>query len=212
MKKLLFVVFVLMIGMPFSVLSQNRNDYSEILKTRAEKIVKTLGINDSVKYKRVCGIIANQYSDLGKINDKADAMIKELNASALSSEERGKQINIEGNERDAALYALHCKFISALLAELTLDQVEAVKDGMTYNILNVTYAAQLDMIPALKDDEKRQIRAWLLEAREHAMDASSSEMKHAWFGKYKGRINNYLSVRGYNLDNERKAWQERLKK
>ena len=31
------------------------------------------------------------------------------------------------------------------------------------------------------------------------------------FGKYKGRINNYLSKRGYNITKERAAWAERLK-
>ena len=31
------------------------------------------------------------------------------------------------------------------------------------------------------------------------------------FGKYKGRINNYLSKRGYDLVKERKAWYERIK-
>ncbi len=36
----------------------------------------------------------------------------------------------------------------------------------------------------------------LWEAREHAIDGGSSEEKHAWFGKYKGRIiNNYLRRR-----------------
>jgi hypothetical protein len=32
-----------------------------------------------------------------------------------------------------------------------------------------------------------------------ALDASSSNKKHEAFGKYKGRINNYLSKRGYDL-------------
>ena len=30
-------------------------------------------------------------------------------------------------------------------------------------------------------------------------------------GKYKGRINNYLSKRGYDLVKEREAWYERIK-
>jgi hypothetical protein len=41
--------------------------------------------------------------------------------------------------------------------------------------------------------------AWLVEAREIAMDCGSSEEKHYWFGKYKGKINNYLSAEGYDL-------------
>lgn len=63
----------------------------------------------------------------------------------------------------------------------------------------------------LKEEEKAQIMAWLVEAREFAMDAENSNKKHAAFGKYKGRINNYLSKRGYDLVKERKAWYERIK-
>ncbi len=66
------------------------------------------------------------------------------------------------------------------------------------------------MIPTLKDNEKLQILNWLEEARELAMDAGNSNEKHAWFGKYKGRINNWLSKRGYNLDEERKGWNQRI--
>ena len=33
--------------------------------------------------------------------------------------------------------------------------------------------------------------------------------KHAWFGKYKGRINNYLSAAGYDLKKEGEDWQKR---
>ena len=39
----------------------------------------------------------------------------------------------------------------------------------------------------------------------------NTNKKHAAFGKYKGRINNYLSKRGYDLVKERKAWYERIK-
>jgi hypothetical protein len=67
------------------------------------------------------------------------------------------------------------------------------------------------MIPSLKEEEKKQIRSWLVEAREYAMDAESSEQKHAWFGKYKGRINNYLSKQGYDSQKEREEWMKRLK-
>ena len=67
------------------------------------------------------------------------------------------------------------------------------------------------MIPTLTQEEKAQIMAWLVEAREFAMDAENSNKKHAAFGTYKGRINNYLSKRGYDLVKERKAWYERIK-
>ena len=57
--------------------------------------------------------------------------------------------------------------------------------------------------------------AWLaptlIEAREIAIDAENSNKKHEAFGKYKGRINNYLAARGYDLTKEREAWYERIK-
>ena len=52
--------------------------------------------------------------------------------------------------------------------------------------------------------------AWLKEAREFAMDAGNSKDKHNWFGKYKGRINNWLSQRGYDLTLEREKWYKRI--
>jgi len=86
-----------------------------------------------------------------------------------------------------------------------------VKDGITFGVVKVTYTATLDMIPSLKQEEKEQIYAWLVEAREFALDAESSNKKHEAFGKYKGRINNYLSKRGYDLVKEREAWYKRIK-
>jgi hypothetical protein len=86
-----------------------------------------------------------------------------------------------------------------------------VKDGMTYNVLNVTMTAYNSMMPNLTEPQKTQILAWLTEAREHAMDAESSEKKHGWFGKYKGRINNYLSAQGIDMKKEEAAWMARLK-
>jgi hypothetical protein len=51
---------------------------------------------------------------------------------------------------------------------------------------------------------------WLVEARELAMDEGSSDAKHAVFGKYKGRINNYLSAAGYDMKKEGEEWQKRI--
>jgi hypothetical protein len=43
------------------------------------------------------------------------------------------------------------------------------------------------------------------------MDAGSAEEKHKWFGKYKGKINNYLAGEGYNLKKASDEWQARIK-
>jgi hypothetical protein len=210
MKKLVTLVFVTLLMLPaFS--QQQSADYLKVLTGRSEKIVQTLGIKDSALYKSVVKNIVNQYVVVGKLSDAADSTTKALKLAGLSKEALATQILATQNERDAQLYNQHALFAAQLQGELTPDQMEGVKNGLTYNVLNVTYKATLEMIPTLKEDEKHQIRLWLLEAREHAIDAASSDAKHGWFGKYKGRINNYLASRGYDLTKERAAWAERIK-
>lgn len=184
--------------------------YTKTLTDRAEKIVKTLSISDSVVFKRLTAILVNQYKSLGKIHDGRDTAIqiakaKASDKAAFQAAEKALQ-----DEATVQLYNLHCEFIGNLSGDLTPEQIDKVKDGMTFNLIKVTYGAYTDMIPTLKAEERRQLYCWLVEARERAMDAQSSNKKHDIFGKYKGRINNYLSKQGYNIDNERKAWQERL--
>ena len=113
-------------------------------------------------------------------------------------------------ECDSKLYRSHFAFPAALSRYLTDEQITAVKDGMTFGVVKVTYDSHLDMIPSLTEEEKEQIRIWLEEARELAIDAESSKKKHEVFGKYKGRINNYLAKRGYDLTAERAAWYKRI--
>ena len=93
----------------------------------------------------------------------------------------------------------HIAFLARLAVELNPEQVDGVKDGMTYGVLKVTYDVYMKMCPDLSEEQKKRIKAWLIEARELAMDQGSSKEKHGVFGKYKGKINNYLSAAGYDL-------------
>ncbi|MFS6555282.1 DUF3826 domain-containing protein, partial [Parabacteroides distasonis] len=114
-------------------------------------------------------------------------------------------------KKDSKLYRSHFGFDADLSIYLTADEIVTVKDVMTYNVVKVTSDAYSDMIPRLTAEEKAQIMAWLKEARELAIDAENSNKKHETFKKYKGRINNYLSKRGYDISKEREAWGERVK-
>ncbi|MDR2805293.1 MAG: DUF3826 domain-containing protein, partial [Dysgonamonadaceae bacterium] len=168
---------------------QDEAAYLKTLTDRSQKIVNTLDIKNPEVYQRVTDMLVHQYRSLGAIHDGNDT-------------EEAKNLK---------LYNLHCEFVGQLASELTPEQIDQVKDGMTYGVVKVTYDSYCDMIPSLKPEEKRQLMAWLIEAREHAMDAASSNKKHEWFGKYKGRFNNYLSKQGYDSQKERQAWEERRK-
>lgn len=163
---------------------------------RADKIVATLSVADSAKAGRVRDAIAEHYRNVNVIADDVEARVKEIKKDS-AADKAGREKALR-DEAQAKLDKIHAAFLEKLSADLTPAQVDQVKDGLTYGILGVTWNAYQKMYPNLKAEEKEQIMAWLKEAREHAMDAGSSEAKHAWFGKFKGRINNYLSKAGYN--------------
>lgn len=191
---------------------ENRDPkYVESIVNRSQKIVDKLGLTDMKAAEDVCNIIANRYFELNDIYEIRDAKVKTVKESALTGDAKNEALKAAENEKDAALYRSHFAFPASLSLFLNEEQIEAVKDGMTYGVVKVTYEATLDMIPSLKEEEKVQIYAWLVEAREFAMDAENSNKKHAAFGKYKGRINNYLAKRGYNLTKEREEWAKRVK-
>ena len=191
---------------------ENRDPkYVESIVNRSQKIVDKLGLTDVKAAEDVCNIIANRYFELNDIYEIRDAKVKNVKESGLTGDAKDEALKAAENEKDAALYRSHFAFPASLSLFLNEEQIEAVKDGMTYGVVKVTYEATLDMIPSLKEEEKAQIYAWLVEAREFAMDAENSNKKHAAFGKYKGRINNYLAKRGYNLTKEREELAKRVK-
>lgn len=185
--------------------------YTRTITLRAEKIVTSLEISDSSKAKQVVDIITNQYRDLNTVYTERDEQVKHIKQQELSKEETDTAIKKVEASVNNKIGALHTAFISKLSSQLSPAQVTLVKDGMTYNVLKVTYDAYVDMIPSLTQEQKSQIMAWLVEAREYAMDGESSDKKHWWFGKYKGRINNYLSAQGYNINKEKEEWEKRIK-
>ena len=216
MKKIVLMSLLLLCGWisagAADLNKENRDPkYVESIVNRSQKIVDKLGLTDAKVAEDVCNIIANRYFELNDIYEIRDAKVKTVKESGLTGDAKDEALKAAENEKDAALYRSHFAFPASLSLFLNEEQIEAVKDGMTYGVVKVTYEATLDMIPSLKEEEKAQIYAWLVEAREFAMDAENSNKKHAAFGKYKGRINNYLAKRGYNLTKEREEWAKRVK-
>jgi len=196
MKKVLLAAMVSLLTLTANaqlvVLNDEGRDsaYVENIKGRAQKIVDGLQLTDQKQARAVRNIIANRYFLLNDIYEKFKKGTPEC---------------------DAELYKHHFELQSALAVYLTDEQIDAVKDGMTFGRLKRDYQATLDMIPTLTEEEKLQVLIWLREAREFALDAPDSKGKHFWFDKYRGRTNNWLSARGYDLQKERDQWIQRQK-
>lgn len=184
-------------------------DYVNTILERSKKVTDALNITGTEKGIQVLNIVANRYFELNDIYEERDSLKKA--ASSLTGDAKKQAQAFAESQKDSKLYRSHFAFDANLSLFLDEAGIETVKDVMTYNVVKVTYDAQCDMIPTLKEEEKAQILAWLKEAREFAIDAESSRKKHEAFGKYKGRINNYLSKRGYDLTKEREEWAKRVK-
>ena len=210
MKKLT-VLFLLFAFCKLSAQQYADPEYIKVTNERAAKIVAKLALGNKEKEAAVSNVIAQQFRDLSKIQGERDAEIKKVKEDAtLSKEKQNEKIDKLKADADKSIAKLHADYLKKLGKHLNEVKITEVKDGMTYGVLPVTVTAYNDMIPTLTKEEKEYIYNALVEAREHAMDGGSSDEKHAWFGKYKGRINNYLSKRGYDLTKEREGWNKRI--
>lgn len=184
--------------------------YIKTITDRSAKIVNTLSIKDSATYKQVLALLVDQYSNINRIHEESKLALAAIKQQSITAQESALQVQKQEEKKTAQLQQLHSAFLAGLQKDLTEGQIEQVKDGMTFSVLKVTYTAYQDMIPTLTQEQKTKIYNWLIEARELAMDGESADKKHAIFGKYKGRINNYLSAAGYDLTKERAEWQKRI--
>lgn len=198
-----FVVFAT------AAFAQNDADFKAKLTDRAKKIVSTLQLTDSNAFNNTVATLATQYYNLNQVHDAYKATGAAVKEKNLVKEEADKLMADAAAKKTTDLKNLHTVFLKDLAAHLNDAQIEKIKDGMTYNVFNITYAAYQKMILSLTDSQKLKIYDWLKEARELAMDEGSSDDKHKMFGKYKGKINNYLSAQGYDVKKEGEEWAKR---
>lgn len=212
-KKYLMIMIFLVTGVIAKAQTATEDaNYTRVITQRSAKIVTAIGITDSAKFKKVRAVLVDQYRFINDVHNKRNADVKAIK-DAAGDDKAGANAKIAAidSSLDKQLNKQHSIFLTKLGKELSAGQIDKVKDEMTYKVMPITYGAYLDELPQLTEPQKAQLKAWLVEAREHAIDAESSDKKHAVFGKYKGRINNYLSKEGYDMKQAGIDWQKRIK-
>ncbi|SCD21509.1 hypothetical protein PSM36_2713 [Proteiniphilum saccharofermentans] len=185
--------------------------YLEVLSNRSDKILdQYVRLPEGEIKEKVRDLMVKQYWDLNKIHDRKDRKIEELKQSGLPDEKFGKEKSKLENKAEKKLQKLQKKYLRNLSKYLNKQQIDGVKDGMTLGAFDHNYRGFTELIPSLKQDEKEYVYNQLVEARDKAMNMGSSEDKQAVFRQYKGKINNYLSQQGYDLDQERIEWNKRI--
>lgn len=172
---------------------QAEANYTRVINGRADDIVKLLSLDDTNQIANVHSMIVTQYRSLNAWHEANDAKLKAAKSDANAT----AQIR-------TSLKDLHNEFLAKLAeAKLTSEQIEKVKDKMTYGKVQFTYNGYLTQYPNLTAEQKEKILELLKEAREDAMDGGSSEEKTAIFQRYKGKINNYLSKQGVHPEKKK---------
>jgi len=174
--------------------------YSQTIEHRTQDILDALALKDADKAARVHDVIIIQYRSLRARDAAVVAKLKEAGTTNADASARSPL------SRDLTK-SLHNWFVSVLALELTPEQIEVVKDRMTYNKVKVTYDAYCNIIPNLTDIDKTKILAMLKEAREEAMDGGSAGEKTAVFTKHKNAINEYLNTNGHDVQKAYKDWE-----
>lgn len=213
MKRIIYLMVFIVVGTLViyaqKPTSEAEREYLNVLKQRSEKILdQYVNLPPGETREKVRDLMVKQYWDLNKVHDEKDVHIQELKRSGKKDLE--KAIHKKEAKAEKKLLKLQKKYLRNLSKHLNVQQIDGVKEGMTLGAMNHNYRGFTEMIPSLKPEEKEHIRTQLLEARDKAMNLGSSEAKQAVFRQYKGKINNWLSERGYDLEKEGIEWRKRI--
>jgi hypothetical protein len=177
--------------------------YTAAIAKRSAAIVELLKLDDAAKSNKLHGVLVAQYRALQARDEAIDQMFQTLGRDAPdAATNRAAILQIVSKP-------LHDQFLARLAAELTPQQVESVKDKMTYLKVEVTYKAYCEILPNLTSTDQAMILAALKEAREEAMDGGSADEKSAIFQKYKNQINARLSSKGFDVAKATREWEAR---
>jgi len=164
---------------------------------RARGILKELALTDQAKAEKVHDIIVGFYVKRiawGPKDEEMKQLARRLRSSATEkdqaqAEEIDKQIAALREE----LAAMRAGLLARLGEVLTPEQVETVKDVMTYKKVPLLLKA-CTRRNTLTDRQRAVVLKLLTDAREEAMVAGSSEDKHGIFNRAVGKVNLYLDA------------------
>jgi hypothetical protein len=157
--------------------------------------------SDAALDKRVAGIVAS----LGITDAGAQARVSAVLATDLRAV---RDAHNAGLQLDPAV---HQKFIAGLQADLTPEQVEAVKDKLTVNKLPITLKVYHQILPNLKPEDNQEIVSELQKAREESLDVKNVDEMTPIFKKHKTEIEHYLNDHGYDWNKSYKAFVDSQK-
>lgn len=188
---------------PAAVAADPEADYTRRITQRSEKFVALLELNDPAKSSAVQTVLMDQYRAMRALQEDRDARL-----AALPTADPAPAARIAA-EADAAMAARRKTFDAELSRHLTPEQVERVKDVLTHDMVPSSIRRLETMYPGLTPPQRARVHAYLLSARDLALDAGTVEEKLDAFRAIKFPIDRYLTHQGYDVKTANAAWEKR---
>lgn len=198
-------------------------EIQQTVQNKATGLAQSLKLGDEAKQAKVASLLIEHYSRLWAWHQQVDEQLEaawkaweDARDPAKGGKNELKALTILVEQIDP-IYAQFAPQIHHLLAalrkELREDQVIALLDRITFSPgVDRTYNAYLEMVPELKDEEKKILRSRLEQARLESLAAWNSKSIIRIFKKYKIRNKFSIDDFGYNYRQRYKEWVEKSKK
>ncbi len=198
-------------------------DIQNEIQRKAKSLAQSLKLDQEAKQAAVAALLAEHYARVWawhrQVDEKLDAAWRSWDDARNSQEgqkDELKALTIMVEQIDP-IYAEFTPQIQGLLKalrqELREEQITALLDQITRSPgVDRTYNAYIEMVPEMKDEEKKIIRQRLEQARIDSLAAWDKNRIIKIFKKYKIRNEFSIDYFGYGYRERYKSWIDRNKK
>lgn len=166
------------------------------IERRAAKTVGEMKLDDAAKAERVKERFKRHFRDLHAW-DVAHGKERTELFKALRKDKENAELRAKYDALIAPLMATQKSFFDEMNAELTPEQVDAIRENLVGGRYDHNIRGYKAEYPDLPPEAWQKVVAMWQQAREEAMPLDNKEAKNEVFEIYKGRVNNWLSQQGY---------------
>ncbi len=167
---------------------------------KLQRMLKPLKLEDAAKIERVRAVGTKWLGELFAWHKQNDAELGKLwgewrqaRSVVPKDEFNGEVVSRRIEALYASLLPAYRSFIEGLSADLSIEQVDALKEAWSRSPgMERTYKAYLEIVPDLTEEQKKVIRDRMLLAREAAMLTDSDKEIVNLFKVHKVKVETYV--------------------